>query len=722
MSEEIEGTVEKLFFVNEENGYAVVRLDRDGESVVAVGTILSPAVGQRLRLKGAWTKHPRFGRQFRFDECSVTAPITVEGIESYLSSGLIPGIGPRLAGSMVQTFGMQTLEVLDVHPEQLGRIPGIGAKRLDTIRKAWAEQRGTRETMVFLQSYGVGLGLAARIYKQYGARTIRMVEEDPYRLAREIPGIGFLIADRIAVNLGLPRDSISRAQAGILHTLSEANAQGHVYLPRLRLIQDAQKTLQIDREIIGRALDALQQDGRLVIETFPDSATRPVYLPSFHRAEKGVAELLRRLLEARPATPTDRTHTRRIDPDKALEWVQRRMNITLAPKQEDALRTALTHRAAIITGGPGTGKTTIIRSLLAVLEKEGRATILAAPTGRAAKRLKETSGHDAATIHRLLEYSPGERRFRRNREYPLACDTLILDETSMVDIRLMYRLLLSLPRGVSLILVGDADQLPSVGPGCVLKDLILSGVIPVVELTEVHRQAEASRIVVNAHRINIGLTPLSEPEGDFYFIEQEDPNRISQIIVELCRDRIPRRFNLDPVNDIQVLSPMRRGEVGVTNLNRLLQQTLNPPDPRIGEGIFKASDKVMQTRNNYDKDVYNGDIGRVERVDPGSRSASVRFDDRRVRYEGHEVDELVLAYAISVHKSQGSEFPAVVVPVVTQHYMLLQRNLIYTAVSRGKKLVVLIGSTKALRIAVGNTDTGDRFSMLKHRLSRLKMM
>ncbi len=719
MPEEIEGTVEKLLFSDEQSGYSVMRFRTDAGTVVAVGSIVSVVPGERFLLKGEWTEHRRFGRQFKVREYHPVTPATEKGIESYLSSGMIPGIGPHLARSIVRVFGTRTMEILDHEGEKLSRIEGIGPKRLKMIRKAWKQHRGIRQIMIFLQSYGVSPALAARIYKEYGDRTTQRVQENPYRLARDIPGVGFLTADRIAVHLGLPQASIARAEAGILHTLRETVSEGHVYYPRLQLVQAAQKVLQIDRDVINRAVDTLREGGQVIVETPGDipGGDPPVYLPMFHRAETGAAELFGKLLTgSEPGSPRG---TGNIDPEKAVSWVQNRMGITLAERQVEALRTALSGNVMVITGGPGTGKTTIIRSLLAVLDRSGLTTLLTAPTGRAAKRLQETSGREAVTIHRLLEYNPNEGGFRRGRDNLLRCDFLILDETSMVDILLMYHLLKALPSGTSLVLVGDADQLPSVGAGSVLKDIILSGTVPVVELNEVFRQAEASRIVVNAHRINIGLMPLSEEEGDFYFIQQEDPGKILETIVKLCKDRIPARFHLHPVDDIQVLSPMHRGEVGVTNLNNLLQKTLNPCEEGVtlGERFYKAGDKVMQIRNNYDKDVYNGDIGRLEKVDSRNSSMTVRFENRRVRYEGRDMEELTLAYAVSVHKSQGSEFPAVIIPVITQHYMLLQRNLIYTAVTRGKKLVVLIGTKKALGMAVKNTNTRKRLTMLRHRLA-----
>ncbi|MBN2554106.1 MAG: ATP-dependent RecD-like DNA helicase, partial [Spirochaetales bacterium] len=599
-------------------------------------------------------------------------------------------------------------------------VEGIGRKRIDALKAAWKQQREIRQVMIFLQSHGAGAALAAKIYKRYGDHSIAVVRENPYRLALDMFGVGFLTADRIARAMGIAADSPSRAQAGILHVLEECSAEGHMYYPRTALIQRCQKLLEIDREIIADGLDCLAREDRLIVEEVPDRQAEPaVYLPAFYRAETGIALLLSQLLR----TPRE---TRRIDGEKAVAWVQERMEIVLADRQREALRTALESKVMVITGGPGTGKTTIIRALLLILKRAGVRFLQAAPTGRAAKRMQEAGGEEAKTIHRLLEFSPREGEFRRNPGNPLQCHWLILDEVSMIDALLMYHLLKALPPESSLVLVGDADQLPSVGPGCLLNDIIHSGSVPVVELNEIFRQAEASRIVVNAHRINLGLMPEKQPEAgdeegdeDFFFIRRENPEEVVRLILKLCLERIPSRFGMDPVEEVQVLSPMHRGPAGVTNLNLVLQDALNPRALEIAHGQqrFRQGDKVMQIRNNYDKEVFNGDIGRVESIDTGARTLAVRYEDKRVRYESTELDEITLAYAVSVHKSQGSEFPAVIVPVLTQHYLLLQRNLLYTAVTRGKRLVILIGTRKALAIALKNTDTHERYTGLRARLA-----
>jgi len=713
MPEQLDGVVESLLYSSEETGYSVIRLRSGGQLLTAVGNIIAPVPGERVHLEGRWTNHPRFGLQFSVEQYESHAPATVHGIERYLGSGLIPGIGEELAHRIVKAFGKQTLEILDRRPQRLTEVEGIGRKRIASIKNAWTQQREIRKVMIFLQSHGVGPALATKIYKRYGDRAIAVVQNNPYRLALDMFGVGFLTADRIARAIGIAADSPSRAQAGALHTLEEGSTEGHLYYPRSVLIQKCRKLLEIDREIVATAVASLARENKLVVEDRAGEQTDPpVYLPAFYQAETGIALLLSQLQAAAQAE-------RRIDPQKAIPWVQQRMDIVLAEKQLHALRTTLKSKVMVITGGPGTGKTTIIRALLLILRRAGVRFLQAAPTGRAAKRMQEAGGYEAKTIHRLLEYSPREGEFKRNQSNPLGCQWLILDEVSMIDALLMYHLLKALPPSCSLVLVGDADQLPSVGPGRVLNDIIRCGRVPVVELNKIFRQAEASEIVVNAHRINDGLMPVQHDEGDFYFIKQEDPEEVVRLVQKLCRERIPARFGLDPVEEIQVLSPMHRGPAGVSNLNRVLQDALNPGSRELthGQRRFRIRDKVMQIRNNYDKEVFNGDIGRVVKIDIEARTIVVRYEDRQVRYEANELDEIILAYAVSVHKAQGSEFPAVIVPVLTQHYLLLRRNLLYTAVTRGKRLVVLIGTKKALDIAVKNADTQKRYTGLQARLT-----
>jgi exodeoxyribonuclease V alpha subunit len=585
------------------------------------------------------------------------------------------------------------------------------------IKKAWEEQKEIREVMLFLQTHGVSSGYATKIFKQYGNRSIEVVKENPYRLAMDIFGIGFLTADRIAEKLGFAKDSEVRAEAGILYVLHQLSDEGHVYYPYEPLIEKCQEILEVERDVISRAVGTISAQEKIVIEDLDEKAgKRAVYLAKFHFSETSTAARIRTLVNAPKSI-------RKIDSEKALEWVQGQLSITLAEKQIEAVKTAIENKVMVITGGPGTGKTTIINAILKIFSKLKVGILLAAPTGRAAKRMSEATGYEAKTIHRMLEYSIQKGGFQKDEEDPLKCDLLIVDEASMIDIILMHHLLKAVPAKATLILVGDVNQLPSVGAGNVLRDIIASGAVPVVELNEIFRQAKESLIIVNAHRINSGqIPPLKssrEKLDDFYFIEQEDPEEVLNTILDLVRKRIPQRFKVDPIDDIQVLTPMHKGTVGASNLNMELQKALNPSEDELIRGgrAFHVRDKVMQIRNNYDKEVFNGDIGRITKIDQENQEVTISFDGKEIIYDYSDLDEIVLAYAVSVHKSQGSEYPVVIIPLLTQHYVLLQRNLIYTAVTRGKRLVIIVGTKRALAIAVRNNKTEKRYTYLKNRLT-----
>jgi exodeoxyribonuclease V alpha subunit len=654
-------------------------------------------------------------------EYKTTVPATVFGIKKYLGSGLIKGLGPVIAGRIVKKFGEKTLDIIENDIEKLTMVEGIGKKRIAMIQNAWNEQKEIRDVMMFLQSHGVSSGYATKIFKQYKNRSIAVVTENPYRLAMDIFGIGFVIADSIADKLGFSRSSPLRIEAGIIYVLHQLSDEGHVFYPYEYLVKKSRETLDVERDAIVEALGGLAINNKIVLEDLNEGINefkennKGVYLAKFHLCETSIATRLK-ILSTTPKS------IRTVNAENALEWVQGQLDIRLAENQANAVRCALENKIMVITGGPGTGKTTIINAILKIFSRLKVKTCLAAPTGRAAKRMSETTGHEARTIHRLLEYSFAKGGFQKNEEKPLDCDLLILDEASMIDTILMHHLIKAVPILATVILVGDVNQLPSVGAGNVLNDIIASGAIPVVELNEIFRQARESRIIVNAHKINSGILPTFEddvPGNDFYFIQQEDPEKVLEIILELTKERIPKRFGLDPVDDIQVLTPMHKGVVGAGNLNTELQKSLNPFQEEITRGNrnFRINDKVMQIRNNYDKEVFNGDIGRIVRIRPDEDEITVMFDGREVPYAFYELDELVLAYAVSVHKSQGSEYPAVVVPVLTQHYMLLQRNLIYTAVTRGRDLVVMVGTRKALAIGVNNDKTKKRFTNLRYRMT-----
>ena len=717
----IEGVLERIVYANQESAWSVVRLTVAGrrDPVTAVGNLLGVQPGENLRLSGRWVLDRRFGEQFRVEAFETLQPATLVGIEKYLGSGMVRGLGPVMAKRLVDQFGLETLEVIDHHPARLSEVEGIGPVRIASIRKAWVEQKDIRDLMVFLQSLGVSPVFAARIYGSYQAEALAVVKDDPYRLALEIFGIGFKTADRIALGMGIPRNSTRRAQAGLMHVLEESTSDGHAYLPRALLVHAAAKLLEVEGSIVEQALSELAPTRQIVQETAMGEAgesSEAVFLPALHTAEIGVAARMESLL-GEPVRPIA------IDVDRALEWFEARQRLSLADEQREGIRRAMSSKLLVITGGPGTGKTMIINAIVQILEKKERNILLAAPTGRAARRLTDLTGRDARTLHRLLEFSPRTATFERNPGRPLEVDLLVVDEVSMVDITLFHHLLKALPAHCQLILVGDVDQLPSVGPGNVLRDIIRSGAVDVVRLTEIFRQAKESLIVVNAHRVNRGEMPLldaREGKADFLFIEKDDPEEVLSEVKRLVSEELPRRYNLDPLEEIQVLTPMHRGDVGASNLNQELGALLNPRPEQVSRGdrTLRVGDRVMQIRNNYQIDIFNGDIGRIEALDAESRQVQIRFDDRVIAYGTADLDELVLAYACSIHKAQGSEYPCVVVPLHTQHFVMLQRNLLYTALTRGKRLVVVVGSRKALALAVENNRIEERYTRLAQRLAR----
>ncbi len=754
--EELQGSLERIVYANEENHYTVGQLlpDDGKKPVTIVGNLPAVQCGETLKLQGQWVYHPQFGQQFKITRYESILPSSVTGLKKYLGSGFIKGIGPKFAERIVDQFGAETLQVIDQFSGRLKEVPGIGAERAVRIRLAWLEQKAVRDIMIFLQSYGITPSQATKIHKTYGEDSMKVVKENPYQLARDIYGIGFRTADQIARNLGIPSDSAKRIQAGIIYQLEHFLSEGHTCYPQELLVQAAAaELLDVEEGPVERQITQMAHDGHLKI----DPQENLVFLSGLFHAECGLVERLKCIAATPAALPP-------VIVDKAMEWADQQSQIIMSEAQREAVKAGITAKLTVITGGPGVGKTTIIRNIVKILAYKKARISLCAPTGRAAKRLSESCSYLAQTIHRMLKYEPAGHSFTHNQSHPLEADLVVVDETSMLDVPLAYHLFQAIPNSASVVLVGDVDQLPSVGPGNVLRDIIESRIARVICLTEIFRQHRDSQIIINAHRVNEGRMPENTPDhsaalspdddpgevpdtpsiphqqpvahelssgSDFHLIPSSAPEAAVKRIVELCSREIPETFGLHPIDDIQVMAPMHRGECGVENLNRELQRALNPKKEREfqldrdGEifeierfgRLYRVGDKVMQVKNNYDKDVFNGDLGRLLSISRENQKIIVRVDEKEVEYDFSDLDELLPAYAISIHKSQGSEYPAVVIPILTQHYVMLQRNLIYTAITRGKKLVVLVGSSKALAIAVRNNKTAHRYGMLKQRLA-----
>jgi exodeoxyribonuclease V alpha subunit len=716
--EHLDGAIEEIVFYNAENGYTVAKfLTEGGETLTVVGSFPPLSPGEVLRIRGGWEINPRFGRQFKVDHFTMTLPASATGIEKFLASGLVRGIGPVLAARIVAAFGAGTIDILTREPERLREVGGVGAVKLKEIRRSWAEHQDIRDLIMFLQEHGVSTSLATKIYRQYGDRSFTVLKTNPYQLSLDIWGVGFKTADQIALKLGMDPASLERVKAYILYILEKDNEQGHVFSIAAEVSEKCAADLDVPADKAEKALAGLIKGERIVAEE--GAGGTALYLPFFYQAQEAVVRAIH-TLSSFPCRPPD------FELDRAVAESERELGLAFSPLQRQAIRESFERKILVITGGPGTGKTTIIRAIADVFRKWGKDIILAAPTGRAAKRLGEATGQDARTIHRVLEFQPKKGSFKRNENNTLPGEALVVDEFSMVDLPLMFHLLKAVPPHMRLILVGDKDQLPSVGPGNLLHDIIESGAVDVVRLEEIFRQEKESLIVVNAHRVNQGLSLLHAPKddrsSDFYFIRQDDDRKAFETILKMCSSSIPHKLGLSPLSpQIQVISPMYKGIVGVDNLNAELQARLNPGGEGlpVGTRVFKPRDKVMQVRNDYDKDVFNGDIGSVVHADRAKYRLLVDFDGRTVCYEKDELADVTLAYAVSVHKSQGSEYQAVIMPLMTQHFIMLQRNLFYTALTRAKKLSVIVGSTKALWIAIKNDSPVKRNSLLAEKLARL---
>ena len=714
----IDGAIDEIVFTNPDNGYTVCKfLPEGGEVMTVVGSFPPLTPGEVLRIRGQWELNPRFGRQFKVDHFTLTLPASVKGIEKFLGSGLVKGIGPVLAKRIVGAFGAGTIDILTRDPERLREVGGVGAVKLKEIRRSWAEHRDIRDLIMFLQEHSVSTSLATKIYRQYGDRSFTVLKTNPYQLSLDIWGVGFKTADQIALKLGLDPGSLDRVKAYILYMLEKDNEQGHIFSLASEVLEKCGTDLEVPADKAEVALAGLLKGEKVVSEEW--GGGRALYLPFFYQAQEEVVRSIHRLAGF-PCRAPD------FDIGQAVADTEKGLGMTFSPLQKLAIRESFERKILVITGGPGTGKTTIIRAVVDIFRKWGREVLLGAPTGRAAKRLAETTGQEARTLHRVLEFSPKQGTFKRNESNPLRGEALVIDEFSMVDLPLMYHLLKAVPPWMRLILVGDKDQLPSVGPGTLLRDIIESGTVDVVRLDEIFRQEKESLIVINAHRVNQGQSliyaPRTDKNADFYFIRQDDDKKAFQTILKMCSSSVPTKLGLSPISpQIQVISPMYKGVVGVDNLNTELQARLNPGREglQVGNREFRARDKVMQVRNDYDKDVFNGDIGIVLHADKAKFRLFVDFDGRTVSYERDELNDVTLAYAISVHKAQGSEYQAVIMPLMTQHFIMLQRNLFYTALTRAKKLSVVIGSYKALYIAIKNDKPVKRNSLVKDKLIRL---